>query len=133
MRVQDKFEKFQGGPTQPPATRLHVTINPQCVIGLNRHCYERLGRPAAVFLFFNREDKVIAVEPATDPADAAAFPVKRKTHVGWRINASPFFKHYNIRTETTERFVRPVFESDGRLHLDLKETVTTKQFRRKRI
>lgn len=57
-----------------------------------------------------------------------AFPVKRKTSVGWRVNASPFCKHFGIRIDSTERFTNPEIR-DGRLILNLGETVTIRQIR----
>jgi len=51
--------------------------------------------------------------------------------MGGRINASPFCKHFNIRLDSTQRFLKPDLR-DGRLHLKLSETVTVRQIRRKK-
>ena len=125
------FEKFLGGPTQAPAERLHITINKENVIGLNANCYRLLGNPPAVFLYYSRATDTIALEHAPSTNIPTAFPVKRKTSVGWRINASPFCKHFNIRLDSTQRFLKPDLR-DGRLHLKLSETVTVRQIRRKK-
>jgi hypothetical protein len=125
------FEKFRGGPTKSTADRIHVTINKENVIGINQNCYRLLGKPPAVYLYFSRNRDVIAVEPVQSPNLPAAFPVKPKTSVGWRINASPFCKHFGIRLDATERFINPEIR-DGKLHLNLGETVTTRQIRRKK-
>ena len=133
MIITGKFEKFLGGPTLPPETRLHVTISKENVIGLNQKCYEMLGKPQAVYLHYSSQDSVIAIEPVHSFRMPAAFPVKQKTHCGWRINAAPFCKHYDIRIDSTERFISPEKSSDGKmLLLKLTETVTTKQFRVKK-
>ena len=120
-----------GGPTQSPHDRIHVTINAQNVIGINNNCYKMLGKPPAVYLWFSREDDVIAIEPVHSHRLPAAFPVKEKTSVGWRINASPFCKNYNIRIDTTERFVSPEIR-ENKLWLNLRETATIRQMRRKK-
>jgi hypothetical protein len=125
------MEKFMGGPTQSPHDRIHVTINAQNVIGMNNNCYKMLGKPPAVYLWFSREDDVIAIEPVHSHRLPAAFPVKEKTSVGWRINASPFCKNYNIRIDSTERFVSPEIR-DNKLWLNLRETATIRQMRRKK-
>ncbi len=39
-----KYEKFQGGPTLPPETRVHVSIDRRGVITLNATCYKLLGK-----------------------------------------------------------------------------------------
>ncbi|MDI1240475.1 MAG: hypothetical protein PSX80_00975 [bacterium] len=128
----DDLEKFLGGPTPSPFDRLYVTINKENVIGLNMNAYKKLGRPEAVFLHYSRSKMIIVIEPASVRMPAA-FPVKKKTHVGWRINASPFCKHFGIRIDSTERFINPDLEHEGRrLVLRLKETVTIKQLRRKK-
>ena len=131
MIVAGKFEKFIGGPTQPTETRVHVTINKEMVIGLNRKSYEMIGKAPAVYLQYSREDAIIAIEPAHSFRMPSAFPVKPKTHCGWRINASPFCKHFDIRIDSTERFIRPDLSDDGKmLLLNLRETVTVRQIRR---
>ncbi|MCA1590368.1 MAG: hypothetical protein LC734_08280 [Acidobacteria bacterium] len=127
------YEKFLGGPTQSMHDRLHVTINKENVIGLNQNCYRMLGKPPAVYLYYSRAKDIIAIEPVPSPRLPLAFPVKMKTHVGWRINASPFCKHFNIRLDSTERFINPELSLDGmQLLLKLNETVTVRQIRRKK-
>ncbi len=130
MDLDRDFEKFRGGPTQPAADRIHVTINKENVIGLNANCYRLLGNPPAVYLYFSRVQDVIAIEPVHSFRLPEAFPVKLKTHVGWRINASPFCKHFNIRLDSTQKFISPEIR-DGKLQLKLSETVTVRQNRRK--
>ena len=130
MPVLDReYEKFTGGPTQSVYDRYHVTINKRNIIGLNEKLYRELGKPALVYLYFNRARDVIVVEPCVLPHSPEAFPVKRKTHGGWRINASPFCRHFNVRLDATYRFTDPDLR-DGRLHLKLSQTVIIRQFRR---
>lgn len=131
VHMKGRLEKFTGGPTQSTHDRIYVSINAANVIGLNNNCYKMLGRPPAVYLYFSREDDLIAIEPVHSHRLPAAFPVKQKATDGWRINASPFCKNYNIRIDTTERFTSPEI-CDGKLHLKLSETTTIRQMRRKR-
>lgn len=132
MHIDRDFERFRGGPTQAMADRLHVTINKESVIGLNQNCYRLLGKPPAVYLYFSRARDIIAIEPLQNPRLPEAFPVKSKNDAGWRINASPFCKHFGIRLDATERFIDPDITSDGKLILKLSETVTVRQIRRKK-
>lgn len=132
MPIDRDYEKFRGGPTPSPHDRLYVTINAQNVIGLNANCYRLLGKPPAVYLYYSRAKDTIVIEPVSSPRLPKVFPVKPKTSVGWRINASPFCKHFNIRVDTTERFIAPDLRDDGTLYLKLHETVTIRQMRRKR-
>ncbi|MBK9155718.1 MAG: hypothetical protein IPM25_16175 [Chloracidobacterium sp.] len=129
MIIIGKLEKFMGGPTPSTYDRLHVTINRAGLIRLNDNCYRLLGRPPAFYLYYSKEDNVIALEPVHSASAPAAFPVKTTTS-GWRIQAAPLCKHYGIRIETTERFVNPEITRDGpRLLLDLTETTTVRQVR----
>jgi len=124
------FEKFNGGPTKPPNERIHVTINRRNTILMNQNCYRLIGKPYAVYLYYSRVKDVIAVEPLHNPRLPAAFPVKEKNSAGWRIQAGPFFKHFGIRVDTTERFIAPDIR-DGKLMLKLSETVTVNRLRTK--
>jgi len=128
--IDRDFEKFLGGPTQPVSQRLHVTINKENVIGLNENCYRQLGNPPGVFLHFSRSRDMIAVEPVQSLNQLPIFPVKRKTSVGWRINASTFCKHFNIRLDATHRFNDPEINGDGKLLLKLAQTTIVRQIRR---
>ena len=130
--MEREFEKYLGGPTLDPIDRMHATINKENVIGLNANLYRLLGNPPGVYLHFSRTRDIIVIEPVTSLRLPAAFPVKKKTQVGWRINASPFCKHFNIRVDSTERFVSPDLRDDGTLHLKLSETVSIRQIRRKK-
>lgn len=129
--IEREFEKFRGGPTESMAERIHVTINKEYVIGINDNCYRRLGKPPAVYLYFSRVSDIILVEPVSSSNLPEAFPVKMKSSVGWRINASPFCKHFGIRPDATLRFIKPNIES-GRLILKLGDVVVTRQLRRKK-
>jgi hypothetical protein len=130
--MEREFEKFRGGPTKSMHDRIHVTINKEMVIGINGNCYRLLGQPPAVYLYFSRVRDIIAVEPVRSLNLPEAFPVKPKTSVGFRINASPFCKHFNIRLDSTERFINPEINNEGKLILKLGETVTVRQIRRKK-
>lgn len=131
MLLSGKLEKFTAGPTPSAHDRLHVTINSGGMIRLNINCWRLIGKPAAVYLYFSREDSVIAIEPVHSFRMPTAFPLKNTTS-GWRIQAAPFCKHYGIRLDSTERFLHPELSSDGKmLLLKLTETITVKQMRRK--
>ncbi|MEO5859250.1 MAG: hypothetical protein ABIR33_09910 [Pyrinomonadaceae bacterium] len=129
----DDLEKFVGGPTPPYHTVPVVSINKVNVIILNKVAYIKLGKPHSVYLHYSRSKSMIVVEPAPSERMPGAFPVKQQTPVNWRINASPFCRHYGIRVESTERFTNADLTHDGRsLVLRLTETVTVQQVRRKK-
>lgn len=131
MMITGKLEKFTGGPTPSAHDRLHITINRGGMIRLNMNAWRLIGKPPAVYLFYSREDHIIGIEPVHSFHMPTAFPLKEISN-GRRIQASPFCKHFGIRIDTTERFVRPELSNDGKLLLlKLTETVTVKQVRRR--
>ena len=115
------FETFLGGPNEAISKRLHVTISPAHLILLNRNMYFELGRPEAVRLAFSRVRDTIAIEPAS-PRLNETFPVIA-TGLSFRINAAPFCRHFNIRVDTTLKFIRPNREART-LYLNLSETIS---------
>jgi hypothetical protein len=130
MKTLDrKYERFSGGPTKPPAERVHVTLSYKGRILLNRNAYRLLREPEAVFLYFNRTNDTIAIEP-TRPKLPGAFPVLPKPSY-WVVNASPFCRHFGIKLTTTEKFIQPEIEG-GNLILKLNETVTVSGMRKSR-
>ena len=42
---------------------------------------------------------------------------------GWFIHAKPFCRHFGIQLDTTQKFVAPKIRNDGKLVLDLSNTV----------
>ncbi len=125
-----KFEKFLGGPTQPPETRVHVSMDGRGVITFNATCYKLLGKPKAVYLHFSRAGDMIAIEPVDSFRLPAAFPLK-PNGTAWYLNSAPFSRHFGISLDSTQRFISPEFR-DGALHLKLSETVTIRRKRRPR-
>lgn len=123
-----KYEKFLGGPTQSPETRVHVSMDGRGVITFNATCYKLLGKPTAANLYFSRADDMIAVEPVDSPRLPTAFPFRPNSTARY-LNAAPFCRHFGIKLDSTQRFTSPEFR-DGALHLKLSETVTIKRAQR---
>ncbi|MCA1589039.1 MAG: hypothetical protein LC730_02655 [Acidobacteria bacterium] len=123
-----KYEKFLAGPTQPPETRVHVTMDTRGVLTLNATCYRMIGKPVAANLFFSRADDTIALEPVDSPRFNTAFPFRENSSARY-VNAAPFCRHFGIKLDATQKFLSPEYR-DGALHLKLAETVTVKRVRR---
>lgn len=123
------FERFLGGPNEPASKRIHVTISPNRVIRLNRNTYQLIGSPEAAYLGYSRKRDTIAIEP-TSPRMNAAFPVLVEG-AGFRINAAPFCRHFNISTDTTLKFARPGLQGKTLL-LNLSETISVRRKRKKK-
>lgn len=83
-----------------------------------------MGRPQAVYLYFNRQKDMIILEPTLATTSNEAFMLKDGHHGARMIYASPFCKHFGIKPTGTQRFLDPQTDAAGRLYLKLNETVT---------
>jgi hypothetical protein len=133
MQIDRQCEKFMGGPTVPYTERIHVTISPKGSIFLNQKAHKMMGRPLAVYLYFNRPKDMIILEPTDALTSNAAFLLRDNNRgSGRHIYANPFCKHFGIRLRTTERFIEPAVDAVGRMYLKLSETVNVSAGPRKR-
>ena len=128
--IDRKYEKFLGGPTQDPETRVHVSMDKRGVITMNATCYKLLGKPVAANLYYSRADDSIAVEPVHSNRLPTAFPFRPNSTARY-LNSAPFCRHFGIKLDSTQRFLSPEIR-DGALHLKLAETVTIKREGRRR-
>ena len=127
MEMLDRqCEKFMGGPTVPFRERAHVTLNYRGAIFLNQKAHAMMGRPLAVYLYYNREKDMIILE-RTDALRANEAFTLRETGGGGKgryLQANPFCKHFRIKVEGTVRFLHPEVDAVGRMYLKLRDTVT---------
>ena len=129
-QIMDRdFEPFLAGPNEARSKRLNVTVSPQRIIRLNRNVYDLLGRPAAVRLSYSRERDAIGLE-AVSPRFNEAFPLVPEVR-GYRINAAPFCRHFNITPDVTLKFVTPDIVGQSMM-LKLRETISVARPRRRR-
>lgn len=117
-------EKFMGGPTVAYQERVHVTIGSKGAIFLNQKAHKMMGRPLAVYLYFNRPKDLIVLEPTQALTGNNAFLLKELPHGGRHIYITPFCKHFGIRLKTTEKFLNPTVDAVGCMYLKLSETIT---------
>ena len=101
----------------------------QRIIRINRNVYEKLGRPEAVRLSYSHQRDAIGIETVS-PRFNEAFPLIPERS-GYRINAAPFCRHFNIAPDVTRKFITP--ELEGRsMMLKLRETISVARTKRKR-
>jgi hypothetical protein len=125
MEILDRqCEKFMGGPTVPYRERVHVTIKSGGAIFLNQKAHKMMGRPKAVYLYYNRPKDMIILEPTEALTSNNAFLLKDAQHSARLIYANPFCKHFGIKIKGTLQFLTPTIDAVGRLYLKLHETIT---------
>jgi hypothetical protein len=123
-RLDREWMLFEAGPSLPFGQRLTVSLNRRGIFFINTNLYRKLGKPAAVRLYYHPPTQTIAMQPAIE-RQQAAFPLK--PHVGgFTITAAPFCAHFGIRTAGTERFTEPEIDPSGTLKLNLTKTVLTR-------
>lgn len=123
-QIDGQCEKFRGGPTVAYAERVHVTLKPDGSIFLNQKAHKMMGKPQAVYLYYNRPKNMIILEPTQAAASPESFMLRDAGHSARHVHASPFCKHFNIRVPTTMRFINPTTDAVGRMFLKLSETVS---------
>lgn len=83
-----------------------------------------MGRPQAVYLYFNRPKNMIILEPTQAATSPESFLLRDAGHSARQVHANPFCKHFNIRVPTTMRFINPTVDAVGCMYLKLSETVS---------
>jgi len=110
--------------------QVRVTLNPKGMFLLNQKAYEAMNTPGAVVLLFDENNNVAGLKP-TDPRRKNAFPVKPKDKYNNRmIHASPFCRHFKIKTDRTVLFNDVDLDDEGVLVLELKKTTAIGRGRR---
>jgi|ERR1043166_1904644 hypothetical protein len=116
-----KFEEFKGSPNRERKNEARVTLNHRGVVQMNRQAFEAFGSPAAVKLFFEEQELVIALKPS-DVRHRNAFRLKLKGSGNTRIiHTLPFCRHNKIRVERTVLFNEVDIDNEGTMFLSLKD------------
>jgi len=130
MNFNQDWEQFTGGPSESPQSRIHITLNRNGMLLMNRNAYQLIGSPEAVTFFFNRHQDKIGVR-SIPRRDRTAFPVMRLGS-SWRVQAASFCRAHKIRVDKTEKFVDPHIDAEGDMLLDLRNTVSIERPRQKK-
>jgi hypothetical protein len=123
------FEIFEAGPVIQTHDRVHVTINKQGHIFLNRRMMEALGEPDAVTLMYDKRRSIIGVMPSP-LHKRRSYPLRNKDgkrSSGRMIHAMNFFRKYQIRPTETLAFTSPDINKAGILILNLNEVRSLKR------
>ena len=116
-----QWEEFPVGPNDE-AGNLHVTLSRKGEILLGAAAFERLGKPEAAVLLFDKINSVIGLLPSPS-RNQNAYPLKAKSKARHRIvRANKFCRHYGIRVDRTVAFNMPEIDEEGILVLNLRTT-----------
>jgi hypothetical protein len=115
------FEGRQYSKTKSREAR--VTLGHKSTFYLNGVAYEAMGRPSAVEMLFEGNERVIGLR-RTDPSKKNAFKLRLHGKGNyWRLAASAFCKHFRIKAAETVMFEDVDLDDHGVLMLDLNKTI----------
>ena len=130
--IDRQCEKFMGGPTVPYKERVHVTIDAGGRIFLNQKAHKMMGKPLAVYLYYNRPKDMIILEKTDALTSGNAFVFKDAGYSARLLYSKPFLIHFNIRVQGTVKFLDPTTDALGNLYLKLSETINVSAGKRPR-
>lgn len=121
MTLIQQWEEFPVGPNGL-GEQMHVTLNTKGEIMIGAKAFEKLGRPEAASLLFDKVNSMIGLLPI-NPSVNNAYPFIKKTKGRHRVlRANRFCRHHGITVERTVAFNKPEVDKEGILVLDLKGT-----------
>lgn len=124
MAFERQWEEFRFGPeVNRDGDGLHVTLSRKGEIMIGAKAFERLGRPAAAVLLFDKRNHGVGISPTN--ADAVnGYPMIAKKGARHRIiRANMFCRHNGIYVPRTAAFGTAHIDGDGILVLDLRSLI----------
>jgi hypothetical protein len=101
----------------PIGAKPYVTIQRKGTLSLNRAAFEALGKPEAVKLLYDRNERMIGFRPA-DTEEVGAYPVRPQASSNWLVAGTAFSSFLRLDTSTAKRYEAEAI--DGVLAVDLK-------------
>ena len=120
-----RFEEFDRPKLSSQTTRPTISIRVGGTFGVNKAAYEASGRPRAVKLLWDEEERAIGFRPSHENSPKA-YPVnKTKPKGGYDVAAAAFLKHYGIANDRCRRYVAEMEDGDLVIYLDRDEKKPT--------
>ena len=119
-----QWEEFPVGPFGGRAgTSLRVTLNAKGEFMVGAKAYEKLGRPEAAVLLYDRKAGVIGICPVKG-STPNGYPMIEKSNGRHRVlRANMFCRHHGIFVARTGAFSSAWIDADGILELELRSLV----------
>jgi hypothetical protein len=106
---------------------LHVTLNRQGYIVMNRTTHKRLGSPTAVLLYYDRVNHRIGVR-AANPGHRNAYKLGPKPNGGKVVRAYRLLAEKGIQLPDTVQFPDAFLDDDEILTLDLRSARVSNRY-----
>ncbi len=121
-----KFEEFDRQAASPRSKWPIVSIRTRGTLGINKAAYEALGRPRAVKLLWDAEDRAVGFRPSHENSPKAYTVSETKPNSGnYEVAGTKFFKHYDIPCDRSRRYAAEMDDGDLVFYLDRDEKQPT--------
>lgn len=126
--MKGDWQEIARGDMAPWTAGLHVTLNTEGLIRINRTTHNRLGAPQAALLLYDRVNHRIGLRPA-NPGLRNAYPFfKFGRHGGRLVRAYRLLKECGIDLPGTVQFDDARIDDDDVLVLDLRSARISKRY-----
>jgi len=121
VNVRRNWEVCTRGAAATRWASMYASMKKYGDIVINRVAHERLGKPDACQLLYDRERETIGLKPSRAARDNEAFPIRDRGRAGGlRIRANRLLREFGITLLETRVFNRCQLDNRGVLILDLR-------------
>jgi hypothetical protein len=120
------------GDVAPHAARLYVAMNPEGHITFNPRVFEKLGKPQAVLVMFDRVNSRIALKPTYKTVQNAYIVYQRGSdRRSMIVRAGRLLVEYGLQIPELLEFKNVEIDRDGQLILDLRTARSSNRGKRR--
>ncbi len=121
VNVRRNWEVCTRGAAATRWASMYASINKYGDIVINRVAHEKLGKPEACQILYDRDRETIGLKRAKPEKDTEAFPIRDRGKAGGlRIRANRLLREFGITLLETRVFHRCQLDNRGVLILDLR-------------
>lgn len=115
------WEVVPRGDTSTSGARLYVAMNPEGHVTFNQRVFEKLGKPEAVLVMFDRVNSRIALKPTYKAVRNAYVVFQRGSdRRSMIVRVGRLLVEYGLQIPELLEFKNVEIDSDGQLILDLR-------------
>jgi hypothetical protein len=127
-----QWEEFKVTASRTHPDRLRVTLDKWGHFNFNEKTFERLNRPEAMVLLYDRSTQTIGLRPASIDLPHAVLVRRYRTRRSLRLISRTFLSKHRIVLDRTVQFPMAAIDDEGVLILSLREMVATAPRNRRR-
>jgi len=117
--MRAEWIEIKRGDVPPQHAGIHVTMNRQGNIVMNRITYRMLGEPTGFLVLYDKVNNRIGLKP-TAKTMRNAYPAQRSNRTGIMVRGHRLLREHRIILPHTMQFDEAEIDDDGILILDLR-------------